>query len=183
MNTKSCKAKARRLQNSTARDIAELLDCKVGPDEPVAPREMGQAGTDIRLVGEVLKSFPWSVECKNCEKWQPHQWIKQAKENCLSNTNWLVVFKRNRSEIFAMLDFKVANALVKHPRHTFKHLPKAKSWNLKKEADKGKDMLPVTFMRPRERAVAMMLWSDLLEVLRDYGKQNGIYGIQRRVDV
>ena len=44
--TKSCKAKGRRLQDKICKEIAELLGVPYGPDEEVAPREMGQKGPD-----------------------------------------------------------------------------------------------------------------------------------------
>jgi len=100
----SCKAKARRLQNWTAKKIAELLKCEWGKDCSVAPREMGQSGTDVRLVGEAQKQFPYSVECKSQEKWAVHAWIKQAKENQKKDTDWLLICKRNREEPVVILD-------------------------------------------------------------------------------
>jgi len=66
-----------------------------GKDEMIAAREMGQAGTDVRLVGIALNIFKLSVECKAQESWNVHDWIKQAMENQLKGTDWLLVAKRS----------------------------------------------------------------------------------------
>ena len=75
----SAKAKGRLFQQWVCRQISALLDIPWGKDELIASREMGQAGTDIRLIGEAQERFPFSVECKWQEKWAVPAWIKQAK--------------------------------------------------------------------------------------------------------
>ena len=100
----SAKAKGRACQKYTMQKIGELLNIPYGKDELIASREMGQTGTDIRLVGKAKESFRWSVECKWQENWSVQSWIEQAKKNQLPGTNWLLIAKRNRSEFIAMLD-------------------------------------------------------------------------------
>lgn len=107
MKTASAKAKGRRLQNWVALHISNLLGLPWGKDEMIAPREMGQSGTDVRLVGPAKVAFPFAVECKYCEKWQIHQWIKQAKENQDKDTDWLLVMKRNHQRPVIALDAEV----------------------------------------------------------------------------
>jgi Asp/Glu/hydantoin racemase len=68
---------------------------------------MGQAGVDIRLVGDALKKFPWSVECKNKECWAVHQWILQAKHQKKDGTDWLVIAKKNFQDPVVILDADV----------------------------------------------------------------------------
>lgn len=109
----SRKAKSRRLQNWTAEKIADLLDCEWGVDCTVAPREMGQGGTDIRLVGEAQEQFPYSVECKNQETWSLPAWIKQAKENQKEGTDWLLVCKKNHNEPVIVMDASAFFRLLK----------------------------------------------------------------------
>lgn len=113
----SRKAKSRRLQNWTAEQIAELLECEWGRDCSVAPREMGQSGTDIRLVGEVQKEFPYSVECKNQETWAVPAWIRQAKENQKENTDWLLVCKRNHEKPVIIMDAEAFFRLLKESKY------------------------------------------------------------------
>jgi hypothetical protein len=104
MKTASSKAKGRRAQDWVADKIGELLNLPVGRDQSIAPREMGQNGTDVRLIGEALKSFPYSIEIKNQEKWSIISWIKQAKTNLIKDTNWLLFCKKNRHEMVVVLD-------------------------------------------------------------------------------
>jgi hypothetical protein len=103
----SAKGKGRRLQHWTAKKISELLNLPWGYDEVIAPREMGQSGTDIRLVADAKELFPWSIECKNSESWSVPAFIKQAKENQLPGTDWLVVMKKNQHEEIIVLDAEV----------------------------------------------------------------------------
>jgi hypothetical protein len=103
----SAKGKGRRLQHWTAKKISELLDLPWGYDEVIAPREMGQGGTDIRLVADAKELFPWSIECKNTESWGVPSFIKQAKENQLPGTDWLVVMTKNHHEEIVVLDAEV----------------------------------------------------------------------------
>ena len=106
MKTKSGKQKGRLLQKWTAAMIGFWLNKRVGPDEEIASREMGQAGADIRLVGDALRKFPFAVECKNCENWSVHQWIEQARQNVDARVHrgWLIVAKRNHKAPVVILD-------------------------------------------------------------------------------
>lgn len=98
------KAKGRRLQQWTANLISRITEIPWGKDELIASREMGQSGVDIRLIGDAKLMFPFSVECKNQEKWAIHDWIKQAKENQMDDTNWLLIAKRNHMEPIVVMD-------------------------------------------------------------------------------
>lgn len=70
----------------------------------IASREMGQAGTDVRLLGEAQERFPYSVECKNQERWSVLDWVKQARQNQKEGTAWLLVMKKNRIEPVIVID-------------------------------------------------------------------------------
>jgi len=109
----AAKAKARRLQNWTAEKISELTGLPWGKDEVIAPREMGQSGTDVRLVGLAKEKFPYSVECKYQESWSVHSWIKQAKDNQLPGTDWLLVCKRNNHKPIVILDAEIFFGILK----------------------------------------------------------------------
>ena len=105
--TSSAKGKGRNCQNWTAKKISELLNMPWGKDEVIAPREMGQSGVDIRLVADAKEQFPWSVECKWSEKWNVHNFIRQAKDNQKNSTDWLLILKKNRGDYVAVLDAEV----------------------------------------------------------------------------
>lgn len=94
ISVKSRKAKARNLQKWVANKIGQLLDLEVGKDCLIESREMGQSGVDIKLYGEALEKFPFSIECKSCETWSVPAFIRQAKSNIKKGTDWLLVIKR-----------------------------------------------------------------------------------------
>jgi hypothetical protein len=103
----SAKEKGRRLQQLVCKKISYLTGLSWGKDELIASREMGQSGTDIRLIADAKDCFPWSVECKCQEIWSIPAWIKQAKRNRMNGTDWLLVVKRNRMDPIVILDFDV----------------------------------------------------------------------------
>jgi len=103
----SRKGKARRLQKWIAEKVSNLLNIPWGPDELIASREMGQSGVDIRLVGDALKLFPWSVEAKNQERFSVPDWIEQAKSNKIEGTEWLLIVSKNHYDKLAILDAEV----------------------------------------------------------------------------
>ena len=104
---RSGKNKAVKMQNEIAMRISELTGIPCGKDELIASREMGQSGTDVRLIGKAQTMFPWSVECKYQETWSIPAWIKQAKENQKKGTNWLLFIKRNQHEEIVVLNADV----------------------------------------------------------------------------
>lgn len=109
----SAKAKGGQLQRWACEKISELLGMPWGKDEMIAPRETGQAGTDVRLVGEAKKLFPFSVECKWQECWNVLSWVKQAKANQIEGTDWLLICKKNRTEPIVVMDAERFFALLK----------------------------------------------------------------------
>lgn len=100
----SAKAKGRSLQQWVCQKISDLLGIEWGKDELIASREMGQAGTDVRLLGEAQKRFPYSVECKYQETWSVLAWIEQAKQNQKEGTDWLLVIRKNRIDPVVVMD-------------------------------------------------------------------------------
>ena len=93
----AAKGKGRRLQQLACQKISELTGLPWGTDEAIASREGCQPGTDVRLVGHARTLFPFSVECKDHDKWSEgkfRDWIEQASNNCLDNTYWLLVLKK-----------------------------------------------------------------------------------------
>lgn len=101
---KAAKAKGRSLQHWVCRKLSEVLGLPWGKDELIAPREMGQSGTDVRLVGEAKRLFPFSVECKNCTRWRLAEFVEQAKANCSPETDWLLVLKRTSRKASKRID-------------------------------------------------------------------------------
>jgi len=109
----SAKAKGRSLQQWVCQRISDLLGIPWGKDELISSREMGQSGTDVRLIGEAQERFPFSVECKNQETWAIPQWIRQAQANQKEGTHWLLIAKRNRTKPVVIMDAKAFFNLLK----------------------------------------------------------------------
>lgn len=113
----SRKAKGRNLQKWVAKKISNLLGIPWGKDELISSREMGQSGTDVRLIGEAKERFNFSVEAKNQETWSLPAWIKQAKSNQAKGTDWLLFIKKNRHEEIAVMSaevfFKIQGEITK----------------------------------------------------------------------
>ena len=93
----SAKAKGRELQKWVCQKIANLLKIEYNQQDDqclIHSREMGQAGVDVVLRGEVRKRFPFSIECKNTEQLEFIKSIKQAQANTSQDEDWMVVHKR-----------------------------------------------------------------------------------------
>ena len=102
MKPRSAKNKGKRLQNIIRDLILEKFDI-LEPDD-VRSITMGDSGEDILLSPAARKLFPFSVECKNQEKLNIWGALEQAEDNSGNHTP-LVIFKRNRSKTYAVLEF------------------------------------------------------------------------------
>ena len=102
MKPRSAKNKGKRLQNKVRDLILEKFD-ELEPDD-VRSITMGDSGEDILLSPAALRLFPFSVECKNQEKLNIWGALEQAEENSGDHTP-LVIFKRNRTKTYAVLEF------------------------------------------------------------------------------
>jgi len=112
ITVQSAKAKGRQLQQWACKMISALTALPWGPDECIASREASQNGTDVRLVGPAKELFPFSVECKWQETWNLPAWIKQAKDNQMPDTDWLLIVKRSRMDPIVVMDAKRFFALL-----------------------------------------------------------------------
>ena len=103
MKPRSAKNKGKRLQNKVRDIILEKFD-KLEPDD-VRSITMGDAGEDILLSPAARRLFPFSVECKAQESLSIWSALQQAESNAGKHIP-LVIFKRNRSKTYAVLEFK-----------------------------------------------------------------------------
>ena len=103
MKPRSAKNKGKRLQNKVRDVILEKFD-KLEPDD-VRSITMGDAGEDILLSPAARRLFPFSVECKAQESLSIWSALQQAESNAGKHIP-LVIFKRNRSKTYAVLEFK-----------------------------------------------------------------------------
>tara|TARA_R100000005_G_C4867093_1_gene125463 strand:- start:259 stop:603 length:345 start_codon:yes stop_codon:yes gene_type:complete len=102
MKPRSAKNKGKRLQNKVRDLILEKFN-QLEPDD-VRSITMGDSGEDILLSPAARRLFPFSVECKNQEKLNIWSALEQAEENS-GNHIPLVIFKRNRTKTYAVLEF------------------------------------------------------------------------------
>ena len=102
MKPRSAKNKGKRLQNKIRDLILEKFDI-LEPDD-VRSITMGDSGEDILLSPAARRLFPFSVECKNQESLNIWSAIEQAENNSGNHTP-LVIFKRNRTKTYAVLEF------------------------------------------------------------------------------
>ena len=102
MKPRSAKNKGKRLQNKVRDIILEKFD-KLEPDD-VRSITMGDAGEDILLSPAARRLFPFSVECKAQESLSIWSALQQAESNAGKHIP-LLVFKRNRSKTYAVLEF------------------------------------------------------------------------------
>jgi hypothetical protein len=102
MKPRSAKNKGKRLQNKIRDLILEKFD-KLEPDD-VRSITMGDSGEDILLSPAARRLFPFSVECKAQESLSIWSALQQAESNAGKHIP-LLVFKRNRSKTYAVLEF------------------------------------------------------------------------------
>ena len=102
MKPRSAKNKGKRLQNKVRDLILEKFN-QLEPDD-VRSITMGDSGEDILLSPAARRLFPFSVECKNQEKLNIWSSLEQAEGNS-GNHPPLVIFKRNRTKTYAVLEF------------------------------------------------------------------------------
>ena len=104
MKTRSRKNKGKRLQNKIRDLILETFKDELEQDD-VRSITMGDSGEDILLSPVARKLFPFSVECKNQERLSIWEALIQAEDNSGKHAP-LLIFKRNRSKTYAVLEFK-----------------------------------------------------------------------------
>jgi hypothetical protein len=111
MKPRSAKNKGKRLQNKVRDLILEKFNSKLEPDD-VRSQIMGMSGEDIVLSPAARRLFPFSVECKNQEKLNIWSSLEQAEGNSKESTP-VLIFKRNRSKTYAVVELKEFIKLIK----------------------------------------------------------------------
>ena len=67
---------------------------------------MGESGIDIILSPTAKDLIPLDIECKNVEKLNIWKAIEQAEANATEGRIPAVVFKRNRSKIYIVMELE-----------------------------------------------------------------------------
>ena len=111
MKTRSAKNKGKRLQNTVRDILLETFKEDLEPDD-VKSAIMGDSGEDIQLSPAARKLIPYSIECKNQEKLNIWSSLEQAEGNSKESTP-VLIFKRNRSKTYAVIEFEEIVELIK----------------------------------------------------------------------
>ena len=110
MKTRSAKNKGKRLQNTVRDVLLETFDT-LEPDD-IKSAIMGDSGEDIQLSPAARKPIPYSIECKNQEKLNIWSALEQAEGN-KGVSKPVLIFKRNRSKTYAVLELEDFVDLIK----------------------------------------------------------------------
>ena len=110
MKSRSAKNKGKRLQN-IVRDVLLETFNTLEPDD-IKSAIMGDSGEDIQLSPAARKLIPYSIECKNQEKLNIWGALEQAEKNS-GDSNPVLIFKRNRSKTYAVLEIEDFIKLIK----------------------------------------------------------------------
>ena len=102
MRTSSAKAKGRKLQDWTKEKLITHLNLPIETDL-IRTAVMGESGADVQLMGDLKKQFPFSIECKNQEKYKGiYDVLEQATTH--SKMEPLGIIKMNRHKPIVVLD-------------------------------------------------------------------------------
>ncbi len=104
MKTQSAKSKGRRLQQKVAADIVKHFPAL--QEDDARSTSMGCGGEDVQLSPAARRCFPFSVECKNCEKLALWPSLQQCAANAGPGAAPLLVFKRNHSPTYCVLEWE-----------------------------------------------------------------------------
>ena len=115
MKTRSAKSKGRRLQNQVKELLLEAFT-ELEPDD-IRTAIMGETGEDIKLSPAARREIPFSYECKNQEKINIWESLNQAEENS-GDYPPVLIFKRNRSKTYAVLEIDDFIDIINEPKVT-----------------------------------------------------------------
>lgn len=96
MKVSSAKAKGRRLQQDVCKALLEVsIDLT---QDDIRSTSMGAGGEDILFSSAAKQQFPFSIECKNVERFSIWPAIDQGIKNCDKDLTPVVVFKKNHRD-------------------------------------------------------------------------------------
>ena len=100
-----------RLQNELRVKLLQTFT-ELEPDD-VTVAIMGESGVDIKLSPAAKRVIPYSFECKNQEKLSIWSALEQAENNTKEGTEPALVFKRNRSKTYVVVELDEFIKLIK----------------------------------------------------------------------
>ena len=132
---RSAKNKGRQGQAEIAKKLQDYFGMEES-DFMSTPSSV--TGMDIMLSSKAKKVFPFAVEVKRTEKINIHEAWRQAKANATEELNPLLVFRKNRDEWKAVLDFDEflrMNSILVNQGNVIQLLSDKISYMKKKELD------------------------------------------------
>ena len=114
-STKSGKAKGKSLQNLVVDLIRDYFPCL--KDDDIRSALSSECGIDIKLSQYARRLFPYAVECKFRDRIDIWQGLAQAEINAnKENLRPVLIFKRPRSRVYAVLEIEDFMMLVENQR-------------------------------------------------------------------
>lgn len=104
MRPQSAKAKGRRLQQEVCASLIERANQVLKKDD-VKSTSMGAPGEDVLFSPLARQIYPFSIECKNVEKINIWEAIKQAESQNRAYKP-MVCFSKNGEEIYVAVKLK-----------------------------------------------------------------------------
>jgi hypothetical protein len=102
------KAKGRRLQNLVRDKLRKVFveTTKIPrlDEDDIKSQTMGMGGEDIVLSPIARKYIPYSIECKNVERVNIWNALKQAESNTKEETKPVLIIKRNNTKPYAVIE-------------------------------------------------------------------------------
>ena len=105
MKVSSCKNKGRRLQQKVRDDILRVFNSTM-KDDDVTSTSMGCGGEDLKFSPHARSIIPISIECKNQERLDLWGSLLQCSTNAPSGTTPCLIFKRNHTKTYAVVDWE-----------------------------------------------------------------------------
>jgi hypothetical protein len=105
MKTRSAKNKGKRLQKEVQKLLLEATHKFGLVDGDIQNTIMGESGRDIKLSPAAEKIIPFDIECKNQENIQIWSAIQQAQDNTKEGRIPLLVFRKNNTKAYAVIEF------------------------------------------------------------------------------
>jgi len=84
-------------------------------EDDIKSTSMGAGGEDVQLSPAARKLIPFSIECKSRKSIAVYSYMDQAKDNCPSGAEPLVVVKADRKDPLVILD---ADYFIRNMRPT-----------------------------------------------------------------
>lgn len=114
-STKAGKAKGKSLQNLVVDLIRDYFPCL--KDDDIRSALSSECGIDIKLSQYARRLFPYAVECKFRDRIDIWQGLAQAEINAnKENLRPVLIFKRPRSRVYAVLEIEDFMMLVENQR-------------------------------------------------------------------